>query len=143
MKFPNISISEKQYFSERLKEALIENNISLKPSHLTRNYNLLAEGAPVTPHAARKWLVGEAIPTQEKILVLAKWLNVSAAWLRFGDADSSQYGSDGGPNEFTESDIYREMMDLTKPSKKVVKDLVKSLKQLEKAVIPHKGTEKN
>src|SRR5690606_21037889 len=31
-----------------------------------------------------KWLVGEAIPTQEKIRALATWLGVSAEWLRFG-----------------------------------------------------------
>jgi hypothetical protein len=45
----------------------------------------------VTSHAARKWLIGEAVPTQEKILILARWLNVPAAWLRFGDADNTQY----------------------------------------------------
>jgi hypothetical protein len=31
-------------------------------------------------------MLGEAIPTQERIKVLAAWLHVSPAWLRFGDA---------------------------------------------------------
>jgi hypothetical protein len=39
---------------------------------------------PVTVHAARKWLVGEAIPTQDKLRALAQWLGVTAEWLRFG-----------------------------------------------------------
>lgn len=29
--------------------------------------------------------MGEAIPTQDRIQVLAEWLNVSASWLRFGE----------------------------------------------------------
>jgi transcriptional regulator with XRE-family HTH domain len=54
------------------------------------------EGRPITVHAARKWLVGEAIPTQEKLRMIAQWLGVPADWLRFGgtevpgiEADSS------------------------------------------------------
>lgn len=35
-------------------------------------------------HAARKWLVGEAIPTQDKMRTLAEWLHVPIDWLRFG-----------------------------------------------------------
>jgi len=43
----------------------------------------------VTVHAARKWLLGEAIPTQARLQVLANWLGLSAAWLRFGDAGNN------------------------------------------------------
>lgn len=100
---------------------------------------MLTTGTPVTPHAVRKWLIGEAIPTQEKILVLAKWLNVSAAWLRFGDTDTEALPATAEGEEIDESEIYREVLDLSKPSQKVVKDLVQSLKQLEKSVIPHKS----
>ena len=43
--------------------------------------------SPVTVHAARKWLAGEAIPSQEKLRVLAKWLQVPAGWLRYGNSE--------------------------------------------------------
>lgn len=43
----------------------------------------------MTVHAARKWLLGEAIPTQARLQVLANWLGLSAAWLRFGDAGNN------------------------------------------------------
>lgn len=36
--------------------------------------------------------MGESIPTQEKIRVLAKWLGVPADWLRFGGYDSPHEG---------------------------------------------------
>lgn len=53
-----------------------------------RAFKLRADGSAVTSHGARKWLVGEAIPTHEKILILARWLGVNAAWLRYGDAEN-------------------------------------------------------
>ena len=36
-------------------------------------------------HTCRKWLVGEAIPTQEKLVVLALMLDLTSDWLRYGD----------------------------------------------------------
>ena len=36
-------------------------------------------------HAARKWLLGLALPTQDKLEVLARWLDVSIDWLRWGN----------------------------------------------------------
>ena len=49
-------------------------------------------GHPVTVHAARKWLQGESIPTQEKLRALAAWLDVPADWLRFGNGDNRKGG---------------------------------------------------
>jgi hypothetical protein len=68
-----------------LTQALRNAGINATPAGLLQGYNLRADGAAVTAHAARKWLGGESIPTQEKIHVLARWLKVSAAWLRFGE----------------------------------------------------------
>lgn len=58
--------------------------IGSSPSALSRAFNLRYPGAPITVHAARKWLVGEAFPDQSKLRVLADWLQVSAEWLRYG-----------------------------------------------------------
>jgi transcriptional regulator with XRE-family HTH domain len=56
------------------------------PTQLAREFNIRFPGRPITVHAARKWLMGEAIPTQEKLRTLAQWLGVPAEWLRFGGA---------------------------------------------------------
>ena len=56
------------------------------PTVLAREFNFRFSGRPVTIHAARKWLVGESMPTQDKLRILAQWLGVTAEWLRFGDA---------------------------------------------------------
>ena len=77
--------AEREDFSARLQVAL--RNASYppdSPTQLSREFNVRFSGHPITVHAARKWLVGEAIPTQEKLRTLAQWLGVPADWLRFG-----------------------------------------------------------
>jgi len=36
----------------------------------------------VTAHATRKWLLGDAIPAQDNLQEIARWLEVPAHWLR-------------------------------------------------------------
>lgn len=76
---------ERDSFSVRLCELLKKNDLDPhSPTQLARHFNVLYFGKPITVHAARKWLVGEAIPTQEKLTVLASWLGASPEYLRFG-----------------------------------------------------------
>lgn len=82
-----MSIStERREFSARLRQALA--NVaqgSASPTALARNFNTRYPWQPITVHAARKWLLGEAIPTQDKMRVIAEWLSVSVMWLRYGE----------------------------------------------------------
>lgn len=137
MRYSKASFDEKKNFSIRLKAALDNKNVTLKPSSLARGFNLRAEGAAVTSHAARKWLIGEAIPTHERILILARWLDVNAAWLRFGDAGNTVFLHTHGPHDALSKDeslLVRHVIALSKPSQIVVYDLVQSLMRLEGAV---------
>lgn len=71
--------NEREGFSERLQQALRNADYSAEsPTQLAHEFNIRFEGKPITVHAARKWLVGEAIPTQEKLRTLAHWLGVPA-----------------------------------------------------------------
>ncbi len=82
------SSQERLAFSERLQQALRNAEYSPNsPTQLAREFNMRFSGNPVTVHAARKWLQGESIPTQEKLRALASWLDVPADWLRFGNAE--------------------------------------------------------
>ncbi len=88
------STDERHQFSERLQQALRSAEYSPdSPTQLAREFNTRFAGQPVTVHAARKWLMGESIPTQEKLRSLAKWLNVTAEWLRFGTANTNNSNS--------------------------------------------------
>lgn len=72
-------------FSKRLVVALEIAGVRLSPTTVQSEYNKRSGQPPITIHAARKWLKGEAIPTQDRIQILADWLNVTASWLRFGE----------------------------------------------------------
>jgi transcriptional regulator with XRE-family HTH domain len=91
------STQERLAFSERLQQALSSAEYSpSSPTQLAREFNIRSDGNPVTVHAARKWLQGESIPTQEKLRTLANWLDVPADWLRFGIVEDGK-GSGAAP----------------------------------------------
>lgn len=71
-------------FALRLEQALRQRGRKLGPTALEREFNLRYRGQPITVHAARKWLRGLAVPTQDKLQVLAHWLDVPEEWLRWG-----------------------------------------------------------
>lgn len=100
--------NERAGFSERLQLALRNAHYSSdSPTRLAREFNLRFAGRPITVHAARKWLVGEAIPTQEKLRMLAQWLGVPAEWLRFGGDDVPEAGPAAAlaPPRFESADV--------------------------------------
>jgi transcriptional regulator with XRE-family HTH domain len=98
------STNEREGFSERLQQALKNAQYSPdSPTRLAREFNIRFEGRPITVHAARKWLVGEAIPTQEKLRMIAQWLGVPADWLRFGGVSAAQDGESGNASARFES----------------------------------------
>ena len=101
------STNERENFSERLQTALKNAHYSPdSPTRLAREFNVRFEGRPITVHAARKWLVGEAIPTQEKLRMIAQWLGVPADWLRFGgDNDAATNGDGAGVPRFESADV--------------------------------------
>src|SRR3712207_6524122 len=98
---------EREEFSHRLQQALTNAAYSPdSPTQLAREFNIRFTGRPITVHAARKWLVGEAIPTQEKLRTLAQWLGVPAEWLRFGGGDDAQTMAGGDPaSRFDSADV--------------------------------------
>jgi transcriptional regulator with XRE-family HTH domain len=97
---------EREDFSERLQLALRNADYSPdSPTQLAREFNIRFAGRPITVHAARKWLVGEAIPTQEKLRTLAQWLGVPAEWLRFGGGDDKSAESGDPTLRFESADV--------------------------------------
>ena len=78
-------LSEPQAFAQRLRAALVAADVAVSPTTVQRKFNAVSGDAPVSVHAVRKWIMGESIPTQQRIQVLATWLAVSTNWLRFGE----------------------------------------------------------
>lgn len=71
-------------FARRLIEALAFAGFDDSPTTLARHFNTHSYGMVITMHGARRWLVGDSIPTQSHLNALASLLGVSSAWLLLG-----------------------------------------------------------
>ena len=128
------SNQERLEFSERLQQALLNADYSpSSPTELAREFNLRFPGQSVTVHAARKWLQGESIPTQDKLRTLAGWLNVPADWLRFGSMVDEQ-AAQGHPIKPSslDSKILTSLQQLDEHHKTVALEFLRSLIRLSK-----------
>ncbi|MFA7240249.1 MAG: hypothetical protein WC091_09060 [Sulfuricellaceae bacterium] len=129
------SISEREAFSQRLVKALKDVKIDVgSPTTFAREFNRRYTGKPISIHAARKWLMGESIPMQDKLRLLAAWLGVSAEWLRFGeDGGASRYTAQSDRAHYNSPDI--ELIGninlLNAEHKQVVREVVLTLLRLE------------
>lgn len=78
-------MNEAQMFTKRLRQAMQDAGYEVRPVVLEREFNLRYWGRSVSFQAVRRWLQGEAVPTQDRLQVLAEWLGVDDHWLRFGE----------------------------------------------------------
>jgi hypothetical protein len=77
-------MNEKLEFSERLKNAMREAGYEPRPGILEKEFNTRYWGRSVTFQAVSRWLKGLSIPEQDKLQVLAEWLQIEPQILRFG-----------------------------------------------------------
>jgi hypothetical protein len=68
-------------------------------TELQRAFNARNPKLAVSVHAARKWLMGEAILIQARLQELAAVLQVSPTWLRFGEEVAVKGGKPLSPQE--------------------------------------------
>jgi transcriptional regulator with XRE-family HTH domain len=122
------TVPESQLFADRLRSALESSGVRASPTVVANAFNLRYHGRSITPHTARNWLLGKVMPTQDKLRVLAEWLQVSPDELRFGRAPGKTYvfESDNGLIEMGLAD--REMVDrylsLSQAERKTIRDVV-------------------
>jgi hypothetical protein len=77
-------MNDKATFSERLAAAMRRVGLEPRPSVLEKEFNTRYWGRAVTYQAVSRWLKGEAVPTQEKLEVLADLLAMEPQELRYG-----------------------------------------------------------
>jgi transcriptional regulator with XRE-family HTH domain len=128
-------ISERAAFSQRLTKSLKEAKVDVSsPTVFAREFNRRYLGKPVSSYAARKWLMGESIPTQDKLQLLAAWLGISAEWLRFGDgARATMHVARSEQALYNSPDIelIGNINKLNAEHKQVVREIVLTLLRLE------------
>jgi hypothetical protein len=116
-------------FAERLQIAMSAKSIKLSPTVLANQFNASFDGRAVTPHTARNWMLGKAMPTQDKLMCIAKLLGTSSEQLRYGRYSEKTLmigNHDGSETELTASQqqLVRKYIMLNVSQQKLVSDLV-------------------
>lgn len=116
-------------FAERLQIAMSAKAIKLSPTVLANQFNAGFDGRAVTPHTARNWLLGKSMPTQDKLMCLAKLLGTSSEQLRYGRNSEKTLmigNQNGTETELTASQqqLVRKYIMLSTSQQKLVSDLV-------------------
>lgn len=121
-------MNEKAEFARRLTDAMTKAGYALRPVVLEREFNTRYWGRSVTLQAVRRWLRGEAIPSQDKLQVLADWLKVEPQVLRFGEAVSKSVLShkqrwDEGIG-YLERETFDAFLKLPAPQRKLIREVI-------------------
>lgn len=121
-------MSEKKEFSERLRAAMKARGLEISGAVLEREFNRNWLGTPVHRQTAWKWLNGEAIPTQDKLQELSKWLKVESDVLRFGTAvrvSVQQYQKrwEDGVG-YLERETFDVFLQLPAPQRKIIREVI-------------------
>lgn len=123
--------AETRAFAQRLRHALDSAGIRHSPTLVAHEFNQRYWGRSITPHTARNWLLGVSIPMQDKLKVLAEWLQVSPEELRFGVAAASHGVQEGGPDvpslNMQDREMLKRYMALPAEDRKTVRDVVAAL----------------
>ena len=119
-------------FADRLELAMNEKSIKHSPTVLANLFNPKFVGGSITPHTARNWLLGNSLPTQDKLTHLAKLLDTSAEYLRYGRHMEKTFAiseSDGSETELTstQQQFLKRYLKLTQVQQRIVNEMVGEL----------------
>lgn len=121
-------MDEKTEFAERLKAAMCAAGYPDRPSVLEREFNSRYWGRSVSFQAVSRWLRGQAIPSQEKLLVLAEWLQVEPQALRFGERAARNIRETRGRWEdsrhYQERETFEAFLALPAEQRKIVHEVI-------------------
>lgn len=127
-------MEHKLEFAQRLREAMLAAGLEARPGVLLNLFNTHYWGRSVSFQAVSRWLRGEAIPAQDKLLVLAEILKVEPEVLRFGRSvqhrvqESRKRWDDGVSYE--EREVFDAFLRLPVPQRKVVREIILAFAQV-------------
>ena len=121
-------MDQKLEFSERLQAAMRSAGLEPRPAVLLNLFNTNYWGRSVTFQAVSRWLKGESIPAQDKLLVLASALNVEPEVLRFGNAvrksiEQRQKRWDDGMG-YLERETFDVFLQLPAAQRKIIREVI-------------------
>lgn len=122
---------ERTLFAKRLALAMQSKGYEAKASILEREFNLNYSGKPMTLHGVRKWLIGEAIPSGDKLLTLAKWLEIPPEEFILNkniqiaiQQRDARWKQELG---YKDKEVFDAYTQLSSPHKKIIRDMIIAL----------------
>lgn len=127
-------MEHKLEFAQRLRDAMVSAGLEPRPGVLLNLFNAHYWGRSVSFQAASRWLRGEAIPAQDKLLVLAEILKVEPEVLRFGQAVRHRVQErrarwDEGVG-YQEREVFDAFLGLPAPQRKLVREVILAFAQV-------------
>jgi len=120
--------TSKKEFAKRLRAAMVRAGFEPKPAVLEREFNLRYWGPPVTLHGVRRWLLGETMPTADKLDVLSKWLKLDPNQLRHGEEPARQIREKQQRWETAikqqERETFEAFLALPAPQRKIIREVI-------------------
>ena len=121
-------MDQKLEFAERLQAAMRTAGLEPRPAVLLNLFNAHYWGRSVTFQAVSRWLRGEAIPGQDKLITLAQVLKIEPEVLRFGDAvrksvQAHRQRWDEGVG-YLERETFDAFLQLPAPQRKLIREVI-------------------
>lgn len=120
-------------FAQRLRKAMHTAGYEAKPSVLEREFNLHYMGKPMTLHGVRRWLLGESLPRQDKLVALAEWLRIPPHELRYGAEIEKRIREERARWDegigYQEREAFEAFLALPAPQRKIVREVILTFAQ--------------
>lgn len=121
-------MDQKQEFANRLQAAMCAAGLEPRPAVLLNLFNTHYWGRSVTFQAVSRWLRGESIPAQDKLITLAEILKIEPEVLRFGEAvrqsvqkHRQRWEQDVG---YLERETFDAFLQLPAPQRKLIREVI-------------------
>ncbi len=121
-------MDNKLEFAQRLRNAMTAAGMEARPGVLLAVFNTKYWGRSVSFQAVSRWLKGEAIPAQDKLLTLAEILKIEPEVLRFGEGirrtlQENRQTWNNGVN-YLERETFEAFLKLPAPQRKIVREVI-------------------
>ena len=130
-------MNNKLEFAQRLRDAMLAAGLEARPGVLLNLFNTNYWGRSVTFQAVSRWLRGEAIPEQDKLLALADVLKIEPQVLRFGEQVSRSIQKqkqrwDEGVG-YLERETFDAFLKLPAPQRKLIREVILTFAKVHEA----------
>lgn len=129
-------MDQKLQFAERLRTAMQAVGLEPRPAVLLNLFNTHYWGRSVTFQAVSRWLRGESIPEQDKLITLAEILKIEPEVLRFGEGVRQSVHRHRQRWEegvgYLERETFDAFLQLPAPQRKLIREVILTFAQVHK-----------